>query len=559
MTRGRCCPFRGRGEQTAPSALRYLRPVLRPTVTTVAAVAALAAFALGGNALAASVNGALQLPGKAGCASSTGADGCAEVTGLDSAAVAVASPDGRNVYVAARDADSVVSFRRDPASGRLTPLAGTGRCVSTGGPGDGCEPGRGLDFVYDLAVSPDGRTVYAAAAGPGGAIAVLARDPATGALTQLDGTDGCVSRTGEGDCATARGMPTPRSLAFSPDGALLYAAGFYVFPPSYLTRVQGVVVFARDPETGALEQLEGAAGCVEDSGRDGCTAQDMPFDLRAVAASPDGEHVLAAGTFETLALRTTSSGGLLPIGGTAGCIASSATAGCTHDPQIESDLAFAPDSMAYLGLVPYVFEGSVLRKVGSAPQLRGVGAATLLFDPRGGWVYGSGAGGVAVLSRSGTGTLSQLPGEAGCLAGTSTVCRGARALETTGKAALSPDGRHLYVPATGSDAIAVLATPDTTAPAVGLAKSARVAGGKAAIRVSCPASETRCSGTLALLAGAKTIGQAAFAVWGGGSQVVRVVARGVTLPGKVTARATATDLHGNARVTTASVRLAGRP
>ncbi|MCC6223144.1 MAG: beta-propeller fold lactonase family protein [Thermoleophilia bacterium] len=526
-------------------------------VATIAAAAG--ALALCGDALAASVDGALQLPGKAGCSSSAGADGCTEVAGLDGAAVAAVSPDGRNVYVAARTADALVSFRRDPASGRLTRLAGTGGCVSAGGPGDDCEPGHGLDYVYDLAVSPDGRNVYVASSGPGGTIAVLARDPATGGLTQLEGADGCVSRTGEGGCGFARGMPTPRALAFSPDGKLLYAAGFYVFPPNYVTRVQGVVVFARDPETGALEQLAGAAGCVEDGGRDGCTAQDMPFDLSAVAASPDGGHVLAGGSFQARALGTTATGGLVPIGGTGGCVASSATAGCTHDPQIAPGIAYAPDGMAYLGLVPYVFEGSVLRKIGNAPRLQGVGVATLLVDPRGDWAYGSGVGGVAVLSRGGTGTLAQLPGEAGCLAVSSIVCRDARALETAGKAALSPDGRHLYVPASGSNAIAILATPDATAPAVGLAKSARVAGGKAAIRVSCPATETRCSGTLALLAGAKAVGQAAFAVWGGSSQVVRVGARGVTLPGKATARATASDLHGNTRVTAVTVRLAGRP
>ena len=43
-----------------------------------------------------------------------------------------------------------------------------------------------------IAISPDGRDVYVASGGSD-AIAVFARNPATGALTQLSGKRGCVA------------------------------------------------------------------------------------------------------------------------------------------------------------------------------------------------------------------------------------------------------------------------------------------------------------------------------------------------------------------------------
>jgi hypothetical protein len=85
------------------------------------------------------------------------------------------SADGRFLYLAS---DSVLGFARDTQSGRLTPI-GSWR------------PNRG---AYRLAVSPDGKRVYAGEAWYG----VFDRDPGSGALTDTDlavnhgGCDGCV-------------------------------------------------------------------------------------------------------------------------------------------------------------------------------------------------------------------------------------------------------------------------------------------------------------------------------------------------------------------------------
>lgn len=70
------------------------------------------------------------------------------------------SPDATNVYVASIDSDAVAVLRRSTGTGGLTQRAGKAGCISQAG-GGGCRAGRALDGVHDLAVSPDGRNIYA--------------------------------------------------------------------------------------------------------------------------------------------------------------------------------------------------------------------------------------------------------------------------------------------------------------------------------------------------------------------------------------------------------------
>ena len=53
------------------------------------------------------------------------------------------SPDGHFVYVAGGTADSLLTFSRDAATGRLTQLAGTAGCLRNGR--SDCAPVTGLD------------------------------------------------------------------------------------------------------------------------------------------------------------------------------------------------------------------------------------------------------------------------------------------------------------------------------------------------------------------------------------------------------------------------------
>ena len=70
--------------------------------------------------------------------------------------------------------------------------------------------------------SPDGTNVYVVL---NGGVAVLARDAATGALTQAPGTNSCLTEwgMGGGGCADGVALMDRTDLALSPDGETLYA------------------------------------------------------------------------------------------------------------------------------------------------------------------------------------------------------------------------------------------------------------------------------------------------------------------------------------------------
>jgi 6-phosphogluconolactonase (cycloisomerase 2 family) len=225
-----------------------------------------------------------QLAGTAGCASATGTAGdCATAKALADPRGIAASPDGKHVYVASLTSDALAVFARDRTTGALTQLDGLAGCVSQGGSGGECTSGKGLDSPWAVAVTRDGKHVYATSFE---GVAAFSRDKRTGALTQLPGTAGCVSDSGtSGDCTDGRvlGNGQIRAAAPSPDGRNLYvtagAAG-------------AVAAFARDKTTGALTQLPGTAGCVSEDGSSGeCADATLVAGASSITVSPDGRHV----------------------------------------------------------------------------------------------------------------------------------------------------------------------------------------------------------------------------------------------------------------------------
>src|SRR4051812_12932401 len=99
-------------------------------------------------------------------------------------------------------------------AGSLTQLAGAAGCITKDGASNGvagrCARGRGLAGAEPVVLSPDGRFAYTYS-WDSGAIAVLARDAATGALSQVDDASACVaSSTVGGDCTAGR-MPSVNS------------------------------------------------------------------------------------------------------------------------------------------------------------------------------------------------------------------------------------------------------------------------------------------------------------------------------------------------------------
>jgi 6-phosphogluconolactonase (cycloisomerase 2 family) len=101
-----------------------------------------------------------------------GQGGVNGLEGLESLAV---SPDGKHLYAAAGADSALVTFAVD---------AGTGELTFQSALFDGVGGADGLGGAHEVTVSPDGRNVYVAARRDGG-IGVFARDATSGALTFL--------------------------------------------------------------------------------------------------------------------------------------------------------------------------------------------------------------------------------------------------------------------------------------------------------------------------------------------------------------------------------------
>ena len=217
--------------------------------------------------------------------------------GLDGAAEVAVSPDGRSVYVASYVDDAIVRFDRNPSTGALTP----GGCIQDVGRTDCGSTQQGLDDAFGVAVSPDGRSVYVAS-NVDDAIVSFDRNTSTGALTAA----GCIQDAGSMDCgSTQQGLEGAAGVAVSPDGRSVYVVSRHD---------SAIVRFDRDNSTGALTQ----AGCIQDAGRGDCgsTHQGL-FGASGVAVSPDGRSVYV-GSFADDAVvrfdRDTSTGILTPVG-----------------------------------------------------------------------------------------------------------------------------------------------------------------------------------------------------------------------------------------------------
>jgi DNA-binding beta-propeller fold protein YncE len=166
--------------------------------------------------------GLTQANGEAGCISLAGSEGCATGKVLAGAVDLAISPDGRSVYTASSVADGIAILRRNRLTGALTQSTGHGGCISQGG-GGRCVPGRGLDEVWSVAVSPDGRNAYAVSSKVN-MLGAMSRSSTTGRLRQLPGRFACFIRGGGLGCPDGRGLTVAVSIVVSPDGRNVYVA-----------------------------------------------------------------------------------------------------------------------------------------------------------------------------------------------------------------------------------------------------------------------------------------------------------------------------------------------
>ena len=341
---------------------------------------------------------------------------CTEGHDFDTAYRSVVSKDGRHVYVTAQSSDVITAYSRNTTTGALTPLAGTAGCISETG-SDGCADGRGLDGATAVAITDNGAFVYAASAA-GAAVAVFARNTTTGELTQPPGAAGCITETGADGCSDGRGLLNAGAITIPADGKSVYVGS---------NDSDGVAVFSRDLSTGALTQLPGAAGCITETGADGCEDGSGLLGVLGVAASPDGKSVYVtaetSNTVSVFARKTTTTGAplgtLTRLDGSAGCVSGTGAGGCADGRGIDfaNQVVVSPDSKS---------------------------------------VYVTSGGGLSVYSRQTTisggtqGALTQLPGVSGCVSsGGADGCADGAGFGSPQGVAVSPDGRSLYAATSG--------------------------------------------------------------------------------------------------------------
>lgn len=243
------------------------------------------------------------------------------------------------------------------------------------------------------------------------ATASAATTPLLGSLAQLSGPYGCYSERGTEGCATGVGLRGAAAVAVSPDGRDVYVAA---------NNSSSVATFRRGTRTGLLL----ARGCLSAGGLDGCRRARGLRGAFSIAISPDGRNLYVAALrgVATFA-RDPTTGELTQLAGLLGCVNQDGREGCARGPALANAAALEV-----------------------SPDGRNVYVAAVVSNA------------VAVFARDqGTGAISQLAGADACVSqGGTEGCAPGRALGGAFSVDVSPDGRHAYVAALNSNAVAVL-------------------------------------------------------------------------------------------------------
>jgi len=288
----------------------------------------------------------------------------------------------------------------------------------------------GLTSPTAVAVSPDGLNVYVVAGTVGptvassfGAVAILKREAATGAISEV----GCWSSDGTDGVDGASNVCTPTPSLLGADGVAVSPNGLSVFVASSYSGA--VVAFARNPSDGSLTRL----GCMQSRPVGGapCEYGNVFSSSGALAVSADSRSLYIAaptvGSISTL---------------TAGLIEPPATTGSTASAQewTVASIFGAPTTPALANPCIAVngFDGDCA--VGVATQ----GLDSLAVSPDGKDVYAAapGSDAVDVFTPNAAGLLT----ESGCikLHAPPGLCSSARLMTSPTHLVVSPDGRNVY-------------------------------------------------------------------------------------------------------------------
>lgn len=291
----------------------------------------------------------------------------------------------------------------------------------------------GVRDARSLAVSPDGRFAYAASV-ESSSVAVLARDPRTGALRSRGGRAACLADRGAPRAVRCgrrvSGLAGAITVRLSPDGRQLYVVAI---------DASTVTVLARDARSGALTPLGGRDRCVSAPTRPtpGCRTAPGLGGARWITLSPDGRHAyVAAPASDTITAfaRNRSTGALRPLSGRAACVRDvraptpcPVTVQGLDEPRMAT---VAPDGRNVYAVGELSYTVVALRRDRATGALTPVAGAACVKDV-------------------------QAPAGVDCPVTT-------RGLNYAFSVTVSPDGRHVYSTATASDAVAAFARDPAT-------------------------------------------------------------------------------------------------
>jgi DNA-binding beta-propeller fold protein YncE len=242
--------------------------------------------------------------------------GCSPIGIANAAIIAdlAVSPDGASVYAAHSNATAILNFTR-AGDGTLTFRDCVGQ--ATGCAATGAFPNFQVQ-PQALVVSPDGSRVYVSGAtlNGGGRVVEYSRG-AGGTLTQSS----CIGE-GVAGCGSGRALSPVNGMAISPDGRTLYTlAGGRV----------GVIDIASG--TGDVSQAADATGCLADAGAadPSCTAVRQLGTTTDIVVAPAGDAVYVTNTASSIAaLDRAPDGDLSQPADAAGCVTAAAVANCVQ-------------------------------------------------------------------------------------------------------------------------------------------------------------------------------------------------------------------------------------
>jgi DNA-binding beta-propeller fold protein YncE len=248
-----------------------------------------------------------------GCVNNDGTQGCAELTGtpIDGATAVTVSPDGKSVYVTSWYSNTVAHFSRLAPDGQIVFQGCLGNDTAGGACGDLQDAP--LTNAMDVAVSPDGTSVYVTASGSN-TVSHFFRD-AEGRL----GYDGCLGSDPGNSCVDLPNQPlgNPKGVTVSPDGRSVYVAASASNTVVHLFRAPGGQI-AYD-------------GCIGQSAAQGCAAVASLKTPGDVKVSPDNRSVYVTNESSDSVAHFTRA---LPEGQIVftSCVASTADDGCVDLP-----------------------------------------------------------------------------------------------------------------------------------------------------------------------------------------------------------------------------------